>query len=375
MDIFKFNQPGTQEVYLKHATLINGIKSVMWVERYRDPCEFKIVAPVSSGIREILELGSFISHVNTFEVMVVESHEILDNEAGESEITITGRSLEVLLEQRVVGAHQEFPLDPGLELAEYGLTENVTWEQCLQLVREHAIEGYVIDENDAFIGLRIGHQVVLGVGEEIYRPVKRGILHKRLLEIMEVDNLGIRSERPNPLSPFEMEPDVVGIFIHKGTDRTRQVNFSYTDGDFGNAQYLWSKKKEKNAALVTGKWLETMWADSAYSGADRRVMMIDASELDESYSDPPTDPERSEIIGKMETLARQTLAAQRSVAIAKVEIEPNSDRYMYRRDYQVGDLVGVDGEFDTQAVMKVTEYVEIEDETGERGYPTLSGLD
>jgi hypothetical protein len=62
------------------------------------------------------------------------------------------------------------------------------------------------------------------------------------------------------------------------------------------------------------------------------------------------------------------------VAISNVKIAPNSQNYNYRTDYNVGDIVGVDGEYNTSTTMRVIEYVEIEDENGESGYPTLSEL-
>jgi hypothetical protein len=46
--------------------------------------------------------------------------------------------------------------------------------------------------------------------------------------------------------------------------------------------------------------------------------------------------------------------------------------YQYRRDYNIGDLVSIDGNFGQTAVMRVIEYAEIEDENGNSGHPTLA---
>jgi hypothetical protein len=76
----------------------------------------------------------------------------------------------------------------------------------------------------------------------------------------------------------------------------------------------------------------------------------------------------------MVTIGRQILASQNEVSISKVEISKNTTRYKYRTNYNVGDLVSVEGNYNTSAIMRVVEYVEIEDETGENSYPTLAEI-
>ena len=59
------------------------------------------------------------------------------------------------------------------------------------------------------------------------------------------------------------------------------------------------------------------------------------------------------------------------VTITRADIAPVA-KYRYRTDFQVGDLISIDGNFGAIAVMRVMEYVEIQDETGETGHPTLA---
>jgi hypothetical protein len=162
--------------------------------------------------------------------------------------------------------------------------------------------------------------------------------------------------------------------IHKGVDKSKNVMFSYGAGDISAAEYLWSIKKLKTSALVSGKWVEVMIHGSQV-GYDRRVMFVDASDLDDSLSASPTGGTWTDIETKMTIRGREALAAQKAVSIASVQISPNANRYKYRQDYDVGDLVAVDGNYDTSSIMRVTEHVEIEDERGNNSYPTLSAIE
>ncbi len=44
------------------------------------------------------------------------------------------------------------------------------------------------------------------------------------------------------------------------------------------------------------------------------------------------------------------------------------------KTYDVGDIITVDGEYNATTTMRISEYVEIEDETGDSGYPTFSEI-
>ncbi|MET0787162.1 MAG: hypothetical protein ABWY25_10690, partial [Paenisporosarcina sp.] len=108
MDIFRFANP-TNKTKMEQGILINGLKSKMWIERYRDAGEFTLTAGADFNVKSQLPIGSFISHTNTSEIMVVENHEIKDNRDRESEIVITGRSFETILESRIVRFNRSYP--------------------------------------------------------------------------------------------------------------------------------------------------------------------------------------------------------------------------------------------------------------------------
>lgn len=373
MELFKFSPVSGGTTVFERGEVINGATSKMWVERYRDFGEFEIKAPVSSNLRFTLPIGSFISHVDTTEVMIVENHEINDKSDGSPELTITGRSFETILDQRVVGSNKTWDAN-GQLVDVYTILAEKVWAQALYLINDHILPTPLLDDNDAFTNVQTGSINVdpTNYPGQVDLPVNRGSLYDRVLEILDIDGLGIKTIRPGPWSPLTTNPLLdLGIFIHKGVDKSKTVTFSYSSGEITNAQYLWSNKRLKTSILVSGKWVETM-VHGTETNYNRRVLYVDASEIDDILPDPPTGSIRSAAVALMQTVGRQVLAGKNTVVINKAEISKNFTRYSYRNDYNVGDLVAVEGNYDASTVMRVIEYVEIEDETGEVEYPTLS---
>lgn len=348
---------------MERGQLINGLKSKTWVERYRDAGEFTLVASASTGMRETLPIGSFISHVDTEEIMIVENHEIVDERDKETEIVITGRGFETYLENRIVGSNRYFPNNLGPP--EYLLAANYSWVQAVAMVNEHILPASLIDDYDALPFVDVETSIA-GTAVSEQRSIQRGDLYSRLVELLSIDDLGIKVRRP-----FGADVNTK-LTIHVGTDRTDSVIFSYDTGEIETAEYLWSNKHLKNSALVSGKWVEVRVDSLADTEYNRRMMYIEATDIDEAFSEPPTSTDLMNAIVKMEQRGMMFLAAQREIALTRAEVSREANTAAYRSDFNVGDLITVHGDYNETSVMRVSEYVEIEDENGKSGYPTLT---
>ncbi len=365
MDLFKINQ----FLYMRNGEAINNWDRASWVERYRDPGEFEIAGRLSSGLREFLPLGTLISHTNTLEVMIVENHQVTEETDVDPEITITGRSFECYLEQRVVGQNQNWTTPPA-NVPNYTLTADYTWFQAIQLVNDHIALGPALA--DDVLDYVVSDTFITGTGVNEARTIKRGNVHQRLIELLEIDDLGVKISRAHTFDePF---PGLYTIIqIYNGEDRRDLVRFSAQTGDITTADYLWSDKKFKNAALVSGKFVETM-VYGTETGYERRVMLVDANDIDGSLQDIPTGTDLTDIREVMAVRGRQALTAQKRIVLSRADISENAS-YQYRKDYNVGDIVTIDGNFGESMPMRVVEYAEIVDENGQSGQPTLSVLE
>lgn len=371
LEVIKFTGPTATK--LENAKIINKLTSKTWIERYRDPGEFTFVADENSGILDELPPGTLISHMTTGEVMMVESQELEESDNGESKVRLTGRSFEAVTEERQVGTQQTFPGDPSVP---YSLAAAKTWEQAISLINNHIIDGYVLDTNDALFNVRA--EAIISnplVGDSVARDVPRGNVHSRLLDILAIDDLGISTIRPGVYSPTQSDWDnkTTVIRVYDGVDRSSVVNFSRQRGELVNMQYLRTLKSKKTAALVVGRWVEAYYRLPYEPGnLDRRVMYIDGSVIDGAYENEPDPVTLFNLYGQMQDYASMILANQKETEISNAEFSSKVPKFKYRLDFNVGDFVTLIGKYGATSKVRVTEYVEIEDETGFRSYPTFS---
>lgn len=367
MDIFRFT-PTTSPTRLEGGEIINGLKRKMWIERYDKDGEFTLNAPADLGIRDKLPIGSLISHVDTAEVMIVENHAISAGKGQEPQLEITGSGFESYLAQRVIGMNKNYPTVTAP--ADYILAPDESWDQAVTMLSDHLLAANLIDDDNALDYVSILSQVTGVVETPVARVIRYGDLRKALLDMLSISNLGIKIVRPGPSTPAGIPAENMALVIHVGQNRAGSVLYSYDTGEIESAEYLWSNKKLKNAAMVSGKWVETVVIPAA-AKYDRRWMFVDASDIDGDLNAAPTGASLTDIINKMQQRGIQALAAQKDVALTKAEVSKNSTKAVYRKDFDVGDIITVQGDYNESASRRVSEFVEIEDETGSFGYPTL----
>jgi hypothetical protein len=391
LDIFKF--PNALAGSYSGGELIDGFKSKTWVERYREAGEFTLVADKNiSAMRSKLPIGSVISHTDTGEVMIVETHSISESEDNWPELIITGSSFETILDNRIVGSNKTFPsTTPEVD---YALSSAEVWDQIVLMVQDHILAANLIDDDNAFLNVSVMNDVSIS-GDSIARQIKKGSLYSRVIELLETEDLGIKVIRPGPWSPLGGGSDDIALVVHKGDDRSASVIFSYDFGQIKNADYLWTNLNHKNAALVSGKWAETfvsephyahvMGVGFVYEDSDhygRRVMFVDASDIDSSYTTAPTGGTLTAVLAAMEQRGKDAIAAQKDIVLTKAESTNTGNDPWYRSGYDtgtiayanyyyLGDMVTVVGNYDEAALMCVCEHVTIEDENGQTSHPTF----
>jgi hypothetical protein len=123
--------------------------------------------------------------------------------------------------------------------------------------------------------------------------------------------------------------------------------------------------------LVTGKWIEVA-VNPVETNYDLRMMFVSARDIDEHYTTPPTGATLTAVVAALEQRGIEALASQNNMALTKAEISREAVKSVYRTDFEVGDLITVSGDYNEVSTQRISEYVEIEDETGESGYPTLT---
>jgi len=371
MSVFRFSS-GSAPLDFTGGVPIENIERSTWVEKYRDFGTFKLEASLYTGLLDLLPIGSVVGHEGRLELMVVENQEIVENPDGDAKITITGRSLDSIMTSRIAGASSLVGEDL---LSDYTINQSGT-NYGSTLVKE-LLDNELItpaDSNDLVRELEVIDLYNSGTEYSMPRVIQRTTLSTPVAELLAQDNLGLKVVRPHDFnSRWKQNPSAPTMFIHKGQDVSDLVGFSYFQGDVEQANYLWSRKSDVNAVLVTSKFCSVLVDDGVTQGFDRNYALVDASYLDEQDSDAPTGGRLTEVLEQMTARGREELSGRNSVMLVEVDIS-QSALYQYEVDYSMGDLVNVHANYGVSQKMRVVEYATIFDNMGYTGFPTLSSI-
>lgn len=374
MDIFTLDHVGST---YKDGKIVNGLSKKQWVERYLEPGQFTLVGEPTDQLREQLAIGTLISHVDTKEVMIVEDHQIEEKSGSAPIFTITGRSLDSFAESRVVTDNSlgfNGPTDSGPPKTLYDGTawpykfSNVTPPELAVKLLEEQLE-YAKATRSAFVvpDLSVSHNITTTYTRKD-QDVPRGDLSSQLLEILGDIEAGLKTRRPDT-THYDVQ-----LLVHKGVNRKATVRFSFAKGDVLNAKYLWSSRDFRNAAYIStryqGLYVSLGGAEADNTGLGRRVTFIDATDIEQA----DTWDRVAEIYSLLKTRAKRELRKKkRERNVLEAQVSPLT-RYRYRKHYDIGDVVHVDGNYNVSANMRVVEYVETDEGSGSLGVPTLEAV-
>ena len=298
---------------------------------------------------------------------MVEEHEI-DESEDEVSLTITGRSVTAFFLENRIGSINAFSSNsPTTPFAAFeyligpaSLSTNLT-----QYLREQLIDAVsFLNGQDVIPSMNVTALFDSG-GTAAETVFKRGEFQTEVTEKLEQLDAGLKFERSIS--------GISNLYIHKGIDVSDNVQFSADFGDLKDTRYFWSISNYRNSALVVGKFSSTVIRPATLSGFDLRVMYVNATdyEFNPSVSGSTADFNKATRILKQR--GEQALGNQRKTQFLETNINP-TNRYQYRRDYNIGDIVFVRGNYDVSQKMRIVEFAEFEDETGEVGVPTVKPL-
>lgn len=339
---------------------IQNFSSLVWSERFRDAGDFQLVMEDDISILIDLPIGTLISHTDTREVMIVENHEIDRNEDKKLVVTVSGRSFETFLENRVTAGTLL-----ALETAGVKNNEIITNTPIIVAgtIVDYSLKSGVASAANAITNFNRTTTMRVA-GTSTATQVQRGDSYSAVLANVELADAGIKTKRP-------MLPETtLDIILTDGLDLTVDVVFYAQAEDLKDAKYFWTIRDYKNYAQVAAKVFQHEYRTSDLggdvTGLDRKLMYVEAAELDLAYIFGSTDA----VVARR---AQQEMAQHRQLAILQATISETA-RPKFKIDYDVGDIVFVYGEFGAVDVMRVTEHILTKDEEGIHGYPALTAV-
>lgn len=341
------------------VSTLDIFESLIWTDRYYACGDFEIYMPCSEKMLSTLKQDMYLYLRESEHIMIIEDIQIDTDVEDGAHLTVTGRSLESILDRRVIW--NLTTLSGGLQagvkqlLNENAISPSDPARQIPNLIFE--------DSTDIKItNLSLNAQYY---GENLYDVI---------CEVCESNEIGFK---------ITLNDSNQMVFsLYAGTDRSYEqtenpyVIFSPGFDNLLNSNYISSKKTLKTVTMITGegegsdkKKAVAECSNGAGSGLNRREMHTDASGISQTDGENTISDEAYTAL-----LQRQGIdELAQNTRTESFEGEVSSGRtYTYGTDYFMGDIVQNVNEFNIEATSRVTEYIMSQDESGIERYPTFT---
>jgi Siphovirus ReqiPepy6 Gp37-like protein len=354
----------TLDGLLRRDTVIEGFQSFIWAERYYSMGDFQIVTRSTIENRSLLKPGTWIGMNGSYRIQKIETVKDSTADDGTKNITVTGRSLESLLDDRVAMSElSDLTTNPKL------IMTGTPGEIARAIFDMICVSG-AISPNDSIPFYHAGTLLEAGTIDEPDEVVEitfePASVYNDIAKVCQMWELGFRLVKNGDLGEIYFE-------VYTGHNRTtdqqvyRPVVFSADMESISQSSVLHSVASLKTVAYVfTQNGSGVVYADgydSSVSGADRKVLLVNAGDI--------TTAAGSQLDAEIAQRGRNELAGYREIYAFDGEISQTS-RYIYGTDYNLGDLVEERNPDGFANYMLVTEQIFISDSAGERSYPSLT---
>jgi hypothetical protein len=350
--------------FLRRTAVVDLYESLIWTDRYADKGDFELVVPSLNQHRRLLVPGTQLALTDSDRVMTIETADIKTDQEGRTLLTATGVSLEQMLEDRIATDGVSWMTEGGK-----WVVPGTPGDVCREIFKLICIDG-MLNIGDIIPFIQAGAYYPAGsipeTAQEFSFEIPMGTLYKAVKDICDMYDLGFRLVRDGDKSKLHFE-------IYTGDDRTTQqsvrtpVIFSPDLDNLQNVSEMQTIAGTKNMAYVFSKTSSLIVygndATSETAGFDRRVLHVDASDIEE------TDPVILDAL--MYQRGAEALAGHRPLSAFDGEINQYS-KYRYMRDYRLGDLIEMRNSDGATNHMRVTEQIFVSDSQGDRSYPTLT---
>ena len=350
--------------------MIDAFVSAIWTDRYYGDSEVELIVPATTAMLQTLQVGTFLGSVDSNEIMLLDT---IDIEAGT--LKVTGGSLLSFLNNRFIrttAAHEDrywyFSGAPGWALWA------IVYYMC---VSGQYPAGVPNPASFVIPGLNLKGYDNSGWGDF---AVPYGPIYDAMRDIATTYEVGMQITLESASSAGYS----LGFRSYKGLDRTSGQNvntiirFSPQMDSLTDIKELQSNKAQKTIvySFAPGNpdGLATIPGASglggaSYTGFDMRAMMT----FEEDITTDQVGGDPNVLVSLLNTRANIALSNNRFAKAIDGQIVP-LHQFQYGVDYNLGDVIEVQGNCQIVQTSRVTEYIRAQDDSGLKEYPTVAML-
>lgn len=336
------------------VAVIDSFKSLIWTDRYKAYGDFELYLPVDTSLFAFLQQDYYLWSKDSEHGMIIEDLSI-DSDAEEGNfLTVTGRSLESILERRIVWGQKV--MTGNLQTAiQTLLNESI----ISPTIADRTISNFIFQSStdSKITELTVDAQFT---GDDLYTVISN---------LCSANNIGFKVIL-NDLNQFVFS-------LYAGVDRSYDqienpyVIFSPSFENIINSNYFTSKATLKNVTLVAGEGegaSRTTVTVGSGTGLSRRELFTDARDISSDTEDGTLTPEQYAF--QLTSRGNENLAENTAKTAFEGEVEATR-LFKYGEDFFIGDIVQIANEYGHEGVAYISELIMSQDEGGSSVYPTF----
>lgn len=348
MDLYVLNAE------FEKVACIDTYESTIWTDRYNKPGDFEIYTPVNEAMLKYPIAGNYIQIKESEHTMIVEDISIESNVEDGNHIKVVGRSLESILDRRVIWTQTNITgnLQTGIKKL---LDENIG--ELASADRKVSNFIFQASNDEAITSLTMDNQYT---GDNLLDVIQ---------ELCEVNEIGFK---------IILNDDNQFVFsLYKGVDRSyRQeknpyVVFKPSFENIVNSNYSAKSSTEKNVTLVAGDGEganRTTRVVGTATGLNRKELFTDARDISRDGMTV------AQYYAKLDQRGAENLKENKLEKSFEGECE-TTRMFVYQDDFFMGDCVQVANSYGMESPTRVIEYIWSSDAGGTNSYPTFEALD
>lgn len=351
MELFVLN------AVFESIAVIDTYESMIWTDRYNAYGDFEIYFAMDESLLEYIKEDYYLWLKESDHSMIIEDIKIdADTEEG-NRLIVTGRSLESILERRIIWGQRVFSgnLQNAIQMM---LNENIISPSVAD--RKIANFVFVPSTDSKITSLTIDNQYT---GDDLYTVIKG---------LCEENNIGFKI--------VLTDDNQFAFSLYAGADRSYDqtenpyVVFSPNFENIINSNYFSSKAGYRNVTLVAGEGegasRKTTVVGSA-SGLDRRELFTDARDISSDTEDGTLSD--AEYIAQLRTKGLKKLADHMITTAFEGEVEVTR-LFKYGEDFFIGDIVQIVNEYGNENSAYISELIISNSDEGLSIYPTFKTI-
>lgn len=344
---------------LDDVYILDVYESFIWTDRYCSYGDFELYTAISKDVLNYIKQDYYLRNRESQHVMIIEKILISSDVEDSNHITVSGRSLESILDRRIVWGQRT--LSGNLQnVVKTLLDENV----ISPVDNNRKISNFVFEAStDPLItGLSIDTQYT---GNNLYDVINN---------LCEERNIGFKVTLNNSKQfVFNL---YAGVDRSYGQTSIPYVIFSPNFENIINSSYIESRSSFKNVTLVGGEGEGSARRYTTVGvgvGLNRRELFTDARDISSDVGDGVvlTDEEYT---AKLQQRGREKLIENPEVISFEGQVETIL-MFKYGEDFFNGDIVQIANEYGHETKARILEIVISEDGEGMSVYPTFKTIE